>query len=466
MNAKPAGIGEWSSNRGWASLRRIGGRQTRPLMLLLQMLLSSGLGWLFSRALARQYGLCQDLDGFLVAHNFAYLGWNLFGFAIISGVLTLLVAEALAVKTTDLPTAYATLMTLTLSISGGCLAISCVWSEQLAMLFAPGLAPEIQAHMASWIRILSPLVATVAISGLWSAILAGHTIPFSSELNSVVGRILVLILLLGGPELLNLHGVCSLLVLGSLVSLVGQYYVFRRATGLTFRPTLDLGNIVVRRFLKHSVYFMLAAIAMQTCDSQLRRLTTLADPGTSTAVGLCFSVYTPLSVVLGRLFAFAYGPTYVALKAQSKLREAQGLLIRGSMYALLSCGGLAWMAIGARESLVALLFGGGQIDRSAVERTANLLAPLLLAVPSVAIQSVLFAAGLGARKAHFMPVIWTVVSSLQVIAMSLIFPRFGTLGIMWCYALASYGQLAAILSAIAYIAFLENRQSCGTTGIP
>ncbi len=466
MKVKVAETGAWKSDQGWARLSRVSGGQLRPLLLLLQMVLSASIGWLFSRALARQYGLCQDLDGFLVAHNFAYLGWNLFGFAVISGVLTLLVAQALASHTTELQTAYATLTTLIMGIGVGCVVISWLWSEQLTLLFAPGLAPEIQEQVANWIRILSPLAGTVAISSLWSAILAGHTIPFSAELNAVLGRILILVLLLAGPDLINLQGVCVVLVLGSLLSLIGQWQFFRIATGLSYRPTLDLRNALVRRLLKHSAYFLVAAIAIQTCDSQLRRLTTLADPGTSTAVGLCFSVYTPLSVILGRLFAFAYGPTYMALKSQSKLLEARGLLIRGSLYALLTCGGIALIAIVARESLVAVLFGGGQIDQGAVVRTAALLAPLLLALPSVTLQSVLFAAGLGSRHANFMPVIWTVVSCVQVVAMTYAFSRFGTLGIMWTYTLASYCQLAAILLAIGYLAHLENRETQATAAPP
>lgn len=444
---------------GGTHLYRLTARQLRPLWLVAQMVLSAGIGWLFSRALARQYGLCQELDGFLIAHNLPYLGWNLLGFAVISGLLTLLFAEALSDGRADLENTFATLMTLCIGIGVACVAIGWLWSEQLTELFAPGLTGDVKLAVAGWIRILSPLGGTVAVSALWSAILGGYRIPFASDLNGVLGRLLVLAVLLVRPNLISLNAICWMLVVASVLSLVVQWRFLRVTIGLKYRPMLDLRNDLVRRMLRHSAYFLLASIAIQTCDSQMRRLTTLAEPGTATAVGLCFSLYIPLSVILGRMFAFAYGPTYMELRSRGKLREARGLLMQGGLLALVSCGGLALVVIATREPLMGLLFGGGQIDQDAVTRMSNLLAPLLFALPSVSLQAVLFAAGLGAGRANFLPIIWSLVSGLQFICMGYAFVWWGPLGIMWSYALASYLQLAAMALAIGYVSYLEKRES-------
>jgi len=415
-------------------------------------LIARVLGYLRVVVLGTTFGAGEELDAFFAAFRIPDLIYQLVAAGAVASALVPIVAGLRATGDSErawrIVSSVANLMLLALAAFA---VVAYVTAPALVAAITPGFGEAQLARTVDLMRImlLSPIVlalgavATSALNGS-RRFAASAAAPIVYNLAIIGGAITL------GPSL-GVTGLAIAVVAGSFGHLLIQLPPLVRA-GFRYRPRVDLGDPEGR----HAIALMVPrAIGLGITQITFVVMTSLASglgAGAISAFTIAFSLLLVPLGVIGVPLGIVIFPSLAREVSLGRFGEYRALLtasLRMLAFAMTPIGALG---IVLNRHVVELLLGYGRFDAAAVERTATVLALLLIGLPAHGALVVL-ARAFYARQDTRAPVITAIIGVAANTSIAIVLA--GPLGLPALGIAISVGEW---LETLALIALLRRRE--------
>ncbi len=413
-----------------------------------QIALNAAVGYFFLKVLAARFGASAEKDIFDIAYNVPFIILNVGGFAFAHAVVTTYFSKVLATRPHKAEQLFAT--TATCAVIGSLsLGVLCVlFLDPLCEAIAPGIEPALHAELQHLVLLFLPIVVTLSLCTLFSAVCTAYEVPISNELGPLIIRVIVLVGLAFGVVGSSLPKIAMALTVSSFVGFVLQWIIVGKATGLRIRFSLDLGDRDFREMARQALGFFFVACMAQASMTYMRRLATLDGVGTNAATTYALSLLGPIGILVGKPLSVITGPQFARTFSQGASARGRHLLDRTIMVCLIVGFVGAILANYLAMPLVRLLYGGGQFDDQAARTTAELLGGLAWSLPGSIVLWVIVIPLVTVSRSHGAATIYFSGYLLQLVFMMLTFPVLGRSSLVWGYTIASSSQAVLALVVV------------------
>lgn len=399
-------------------------------LLAAQIAANSLTGFLFMRLLADLFGVSAEKDSFDIAYSVPFIIMNVSGFAFLHGVVTSRFAKMRADSYERTSKVFSTTLAVMTAL-GALLTLACALSApRIAALLAPGLSEPDLERTTRLLLLMLPLVFSLGISTLCSAVLVAWEVPVAMECAQTVSRLGVLgasILMTHRP--VALESIAWLLTGFSVVAMVVELLILFRTTPMRPALAVDLRDPEFVLICRQAAGLVVAALLAQVSMSYMRRLATLQGPGTLSALTYAMTVVTPLSLIVGKPLSLVLGPRFAGARSPG--------LLAAVVVGTLAVGSAAAVALSLLGGpLVSLLYETGRFDAASAEATASLLTPLAWSLPTATLLWIVLIPLLAHERTHAAAASY-ILGYLSHIAFSaFLAPSFGAEGLAWAYTLS------------------------------
>lgn len=401
--------------------------------------------------MARQFGTTSIKDAFDIANSVPMLVLSIGGFGWLHMVVTSHFSRLRSTNEAAIPREFSGLLTL-FAVVSTIVSLSIVAGvAPLAKVLAPGFSPEFLGILEKQIILMLPLVLTIGVGTYLSAVLAAYEVPISMEFGLMLTRIPVLtVAYLWGTDM-QLSLIASLMVVGGAVGCVIQWVLAKGLLVISYRPQLPAWDQSSRRLLYQSLAFIAAGILSSIVFAHMRRLATMSGPGTVAAITYALSLVGPLSLIIGKPFALAFGPAYIRRSHTGEQYSSSAFMWIQALAAIFlsALAALTMSAIGPR--VLGILYGGGKFDAASIADTSALLLVFVWALPPLVLSWLILFPLINRTNSMVGGVVYCVGYGTQLLLNGILFARFGEVGLAWAYVAGAFVQAAGGGVAVLFL---------------
>lgn len=356
----------------------------RAILMALQIGANSLTGYIMMRVMAHHFGLSAEKDAFDIAYSIPFLLMTAAGFyfmqPVISGAFLKLIRQGGETKSAS--ALFSGLVTILGLASLVLCMLALVFQGSIVQILAPDFSPENFQLTQQVFVIFIPLVATLGLSTLLSAVLIAYGTPVLSELTQLSSRIGFIGFAFLRTDL-NLTEVAYALMLSSFAGLGLLIFLFSRRTSIRFTAPIEsvFGNrhSLLGDTLRRLVGVVIATAASQGSMAVLRAFYVETGTGNLAAFGYSMSLISPLTILIGQPIAATFG--LMLSDTTLKTKAFHSSLLRSCGLLFLISTPIAAVLILAAPFLVALLYEGGSFDPAATDRVVGVFRILALSIP-------------------------------------------------------------------------------------
>lgn len=411
----------------------------RHWAITLQIGTNSIVGYIFLKILAMKFGLSEEMDGFNIAYSIPFIILNISGFSFLHGIIATQFSKMIASGSGEINEVFSTTLSCMLCLGMILLVVCIMFSKEIAVLFAPGLSPNIQQIIQKLLVLMCPIAFTLGIATYLCAVLFAYSIPIVSEFSHLITRLGVIIWMLLF-EHLGLVQIATGLVVSSFIGLIIVWYVFRIKTTLKYKPSFKLHMQGFRSIVRQSAWFMAVAVLAQASMFYMRRLATLDGPGVASAIIYALSLISPLSLIIGKPLAQIIGPKYIEHYTNQSILNAKNILFKQFLFCTF-IGTASVVLINLNiEVVIGLLYGGGKFDIHSINAIVPLMKLLNWALIPAILMWVILVPVLNIDKINAGAKTYGFGYALHICFSYLLFYKFGKYGLAYAYVIGMSSQ--------------------------
>src|SRR6202789_3926216 len=417
------------------------------LLLMTAITLSRVIGYIREAYIAYAFGAGQQTDAYVAAFtlpdwlNYIVAG----GTASITfiSIYTRFLAEK---RERDAQVTFSIIITVMTTVLIAGTVIAEIFTPQFAAWMFHGFTPAQMQLCVHLTRILLPAQIFFYVGGVVSAVLLSHRL----FLFPAFGPLLYNIFIIVGGVIGGRHLGIAALAYGALIgSVVGPFLasvIGAARIGTGYKPSFDVMNPAFREWVRLSVPLMLG-VSLVTADDWILRHYASSGIGDIARLNYAKRLFAVPIAVLGQATGQASLPFFARLFNEKRLQEF-ATTVNDSVYRVSAASFLAtgWM-MAAAFPLIDLVYRRGRFLVSDTQTTAIYFFWFSLSLALWSAQGLYARAFYAAGNTLTPMVAVTVITSASLPVYSLLFRKYGVVGLAW----ASDIGIAANLLALAFL---------------
>jgi len=407
------------------------------LLLISAVMLSRVIGYARDAYIAWAYGAGGATDAYVAAFTLPdFLNYIVAGGAASITFISIYTRFLAEKRDADAQKTFSIVITVMTAV----LIVGTIVTEILAPQFVrwfvgprtsgKGFSPdqiELCVHLT---RILLPAQIFFYVGGVVSAVLLSHRLFLFPAFGPLIYNVFIILGgVLGGKH----FGIASLAYGALIGSVAGPFLasvIGAARIGTGYKPSFDLGNPAFREWIKLSVPLMLG-VSLVTADDWILRHYASSGVGDITRLTLAKRLFAVPTAVLGQATGQASLPFFARLFNEKKLKEF-ALTVNDSVYRVAAASLLAsgWMMVAALP-LIDLVYRRGKFVFADAQTSAIYFFWFSLSLALWAAQGLYARAFYAAGDTLTPMVAVTLITAASLPIYSMLFRRFGVVGLAW-----------------------------------
>lgn len=351
----------------------------RALLMVGQIASNTVAGYLMMRLLAYHFGISAERDAFDIAYSIPFLLMTAGGLYFVQPVISAAFQKQRIASDGDPMGLFSMLITTFVILSVSLSLLAWLFRYRIIGALAPGFTPETAQLASELFVLLLPLVATLGVGTVISAVLIAYDVPVLAELCQLTSRVgFILFAYLSGPTL-GLHAASWVLTLSSMIGLVALISVLICCSPVRFIGLRFPRNTVAWNLIKRLFGVIAATACSQGSMAVLRALYIELGPGYLAAFGFAMSIISPLTVLIGQPLSATFG-LWLSDSMLDNVRFRK-ILLRLSYTTVTLCIPIAAALFLMSSNLINLLYGGGAFNDEAVQLVKIIFLPMVISIP-------------------------------------------------------------------------------------
>jgi putative peptidoglycan lipid II flippase len=336
-------------------------------------------------------------------------------------------------------------------------ALTEIYAPQFVRWFVKGFSPdkiELCVHLT---RILLPAQIFFYVGGVVSAVLLSHRL----FLFPAFGPLIYNVFIIAGGVVGGRHFGIQSLAYGALVgSFVGPFLasvIGAARIGTGYRPSFDLANPAFREWVKLSIPLMLG-VSLVTADDWILRHYASSVVGGIARLNYAKRLFAVPIAVLGQATGQASLPFFAKLFNEKRTKEFADT-VNDSVYRVSAASLLAtaWM-VAAAFPLIDLVYRRGKFLVTDTQATAIYFFWFSLSLALWAAQALYARAFYAAGDTLTPMAAVTLITAASLPMYSLLFRRFGVIGLAWASDIGIGANLVALAFLLHYRKLVSLRE--------
>jgi putative peptidoglycan lipid II flippase len=428
------------------------------LLLMGAVMLSRVIGYIREAYIAYAFGAGPQTDAYVAAFTLPdWLNYIVAGGAASITFISIYTRFLAEKRDADAQKTFSVVITVMSTVMIAGTIITEIFTPQFVRWMFHGFSPaqvDLTVHLT---RILLPAQIFFYVGGVVSAVLLSHRLFLFPAFGPLLYNVLII---LGGVIGGRHFGIASL-AYGALVgSVVGPFLasvIGAARIGTGYRPSFDVTNPAFREWVRLSVPLMLG-VSLVTADDWILRHYASSGIGDIARLNYAKRLFAVPIAVLGQATGQASLPFFARLFNEKRLQEFAAT-VNDSVYRVAAASFLAtgWM-MAAAFPLIDLVYRRGRFLVSDTQTTSVYFFWFSLSLALWSAQGLYARAFYAAGDTLTPMVAVTVITSASLPVYSLLFHRYGVVGL----AFASDIGIAANLLALACLLHYRKMVSLGT----
>ncbi len=417
------------------------------LLLMGTVMLSRVIGYIREAYIAYAFGAGQQTDAYVAAFTLPdWLNYIVAGGAASITFISIYTRFLAEKRDADAKKAFSVVITVMSTVMIAGTIVTEIFAPQFVRWMFHGFSPaqmELTVHLT---RILLPAQIFFYVGGVVSAVLLSHRLFLFPAFGPLLYNLLII---LGGAIGGRHFGIASLAYGALAGSIVGPFLAsvlgaVRIGTG--YRPSFDIMNPAFREWVRLSIPLMLG-VSLVTADDWILRHYASSGIGDIARLNYAKRLFAVPIAVLGQATGQASLPFFARLFNEKRLEEFAST-VSDSVYRVSAASFLAtgWM-MAAAFPLIDLVYRRGHFMVSDTQTTAIYFFWFSLSLALWSAQGLYARAFYAAGDTLTPMVAVTVITSASLPLYSLLFDRYGVVGLAW----ASDTGIGANLFALAFL---------------
>jgi putative peptidoglycan lipid II flippase len=417
------------------------------LLLMGTVMLSRVIGYIREAYIAYAFGAGQQTDAYVAAFTLPdWLNYIVAGGAASITFISIYTRFLAEKRDADAKKTFSVVITVMSTVMIAGTIVTEIFAPQFVRWMFRGFSPaqmELTVHLT---RILLPAQIFFYVGGVVSAVLLSHRLFLFPAFGPLLYNLLII---LGGAIGGRHFGIASLAYGALAGSIVGPFLAsvlgaVRIGTG--YRPSFDIMNPAFREWVRLSIPLMLG-VSLVTADDWILRHYASSGIGDIARLNYAKRLFAVPIAVLGQATGQASLPFFARLFNEKRLREFANT-VNDSVYRVSAASFLAtgWM-MAAAFPLIDLVYRRGHFMVSDTQTTAIYFFWFSLSLALWSAQGLYARAFYAAGDTLTPMVAVTVITSASLPLYSLLFDRYGVVGLAW----ASDTGIGANLFALAFL---------------
>jgi putative peptidoglycan lipid II flippase len=430
------------------------------LLLISAVMLSRVIGYARDAYIAWAYGAVGSTDAYLTAFTLPdFLNYVVAGGAASITFISIYTRFLAEKRARDAQRTFSIVITVMTTVMIVGTIIAEIFTPQFLHWFAKGFTPEKMQLCIHLTRILLPAQIFFYVGGVVSAVLLSHRLFLLPAFGPILYNLFII---LGGVIGGRHFGIQSLAYGALLGSFAGPFLasvIGAARIGTGYRPSFDISNAAFREWVKLSIPLMLG-VSLVTADDWILRHYAAGGVGDITRLTFAKRLFAVPIAVLGQATGQASLPFFARLFNEKKLEEFAAT-VNDSVYRVSAAALLltAWMMVAALP-LIDLVYRRGKFLFSDSQTSAIYFFWFSLSLALWAAQGLYARAFYAAGDTLTPMTAVTVITLLSLPIYSVLFHRFGVVGLAW----ASDAGIGLNLLALAGLLHRRNLVRLG--GLP
>jgi putative peptidoglycan lipid II flippase len=423
------------------------GPLSATLLLMTAVLLSRVVGYVREAYIAYAFGAGLQTDAYVAAFTLPdWLNYLVAGGTASITFISIFTRYLAQKREEEAQKAFSVIITVMTLVLGVGIVLVEVFTPALERLIFPDFAPEQLQLCVRLTRILLPAQVFFYVGGVVAAVLLSRRLFLFPAFGPLLYNISII---LGGVLFSQRLGIASLAYGALLGACLGPFLInaFGAArTGLRYRPSLAVSDPAFREWVRLSIPLMLG-VSLVTADDWILRFFASGSVGDIARLNYAKRLFAVPLAVLGQAVGQASLPFFARLYGEKRLGEF-ARTVSDSVYRIAAASLLAsaWMAAAALP-VIDLVYRRGQFHFQDSQTTALYFFWFALSLGFWSAQG-LYARGFYAAGDTLTPMVASTVITLASLPVySLLFDRFGTVGL----AMASGAGIAANTMVMAVL---------------
>ncbi|MGA2376561.1 MAG: murein biosynthesis integral membrane protein MurJ [Candidatus Sulfotelmatobacter sp.] len=420
------------------------------LLLMSAVMLSRVIGYVREAYIAYAFGAGPQTDAYVAAFTLPdWLNYIVAGGAASITFISIYTRFLAEKRDADAQKTFSIVITVMTTVLIAGTILTEIFTPQFVRWMFHGFSPaqvELTVHLT---RILLPAQIFFYVGGVVSAVLLSHRL----FLFPAFGPLLYNIFIIVGGVIGGRHFGIAALAYGALVgSIVGPFLasvIGAARIGTGYRPSFDVTNPAFREWVKLSVPLMLG-VSLVTADDWILRHYASSGIGDIARLNYAKRLFAVPIAVLGQATGQASLPFFARLFNEKRLQEF-ATTVNDSVYRVAAASFLAtgWM-MAAAFPLIDLVYRRGRFLVSDTQTTAVYFFWFSLSLALWSAQG-LYARAFYASGDTLTPMVAvTVITSGSLPIYSLLFHRYGVVGLAWASDIGIGANLLALALLLNY----------------
>src|SRR5882762_6138577 len=427
------------------------------LLLMSAVMLSRVIGYLREAYIASAFGAGAQVDAYVAAFTLPdWLNYIVAGGAASITFISIYTRFLAEKRDADAQKAFSIIITVMTTVMIVGTVVTEIFAPQFVSWFVKGFSQQQIDLCVHLTRILLPAQIFFYVGGVVSAVLLSHRLFLFPAFGPLIYNVFII---LGGVIGGRHFGIASLAYGALAGAVVGPFLAsvigaIRIGTG--YRPSFDVANPAFREWVKLSVPLMLG-VSLVTADDWILRHYAASGVGDIARLNYAKRLFAVPIAVLGQATGQASLPFFARLFNEKRLKEFAAT-VNDSVYRVSAASFLAtgWM-MAAAFPLIDLVYRRGRFLVSDTQTTAVYFFWFSLSLALWSAQGLYARAFYAAGDTLTPMVAVTVITSASLPIYSLLFHRYGVVGL----AFASDIGIGANLLALAWLLHYRKLVSLG-----
>jgi putative peptidoglycan lipid II flippase len=414
------------------------------LLLMGTVMLSRVIGYAREAYIAFAFGAGAQTDAYVAAFTLPdFLNYIVAGGAASITFISIYTRFLAEKRDADAQKTFSIIITVMTAVMIVGTILTEIYAPEFVRWFVKGFSPQ-QIELCVFLtRILLPAQIFFYVGGVVSAVLLSHRL----FLLPAFGPLLYNICIIAGGVIGGRHFGIASLAYGALAgSFVGPFLasvIGAARIGTGYKPSFDVTNPAFREWVKLSVPLMLG-VSLVTADDWILRHYAAGGVGDIARLNYAKRLFAVPIAVLGQATGQASLPFFARLFNEKKLREFAGT-VNDSVYRVSAASFLAtaWM-MAAALPLIDLVYRRGRFSFDDAQTTAIYFFWFSLSLALWSAQGLYARAFYAAGDTLTPMVAVSVITAASLPMYSVLFHRFGVIGLAWASDLGIGVNLLAL----------------------
>ena len=420
------------------------------LLLISAVMLSRVIGYARDAYIAWEYGAGGPTDAYVAAFTLPdFLNYIVAGGAASITFISIYTRFLAEKRDADAQKTFSIIITVMTAVLIVGTIVTEIFAPQFVRWFVKGFSPDQIELCIRLTRILLPAQIFFYVGGVVSAVLLSHRLFLFPAFGPLIYNLFII---LGGVLGGRHFGIASLAYGALIGSIAGPFLasvIGAARIGTGYKPSFDVTNPAFREWVKLSVPLMLG-VSLVTADDWILRHYASNGVGDITRLTFAKRLFAVPIAVLGQATGQASLPFFARLFNEKKLKEF-AVTVNDSVYRVAAASLLAsgWMMVAALP-LIDLVYRRGKFIFADAQTSAVYFFWFSLSLALWSAQGLYARAFYAAGDTLTPMVAVTVITAVSLPVYSILFHRFGVVGLAWASDIGIGMNLLALACLLHY----------------